>query len=79
MADKKNMGVVRLWAPEGGEHVAEVEYEVPDDGSQPQVIEHGGKTYVWNQRNSQYRQTESVKSAGKADPEAFTPAQAQKA
>lgn len=76
MADKKMMVPVRLWAAEGGEHLHEIEYEMPEDGSQPQAIEHGGKLYVWNQRNSQYRQVEAVKSAGKADADAIAPAQA---
>lgn len=76
MADKKNTVPVRLWAAEGGEHVAEVEYELPEDGVQPQAIEHGGKLYVWNQRNSQYRQVDAVKSSGKADAADLAPAQA---
>lgn len=78
MADK-NMGVTRLWPADGGEHMAEVQYEVPEDGSQPTVIEHNGKTFVWNQRNSQYREAVPVKSSGKAPADALAPAQAAEA
>lgn len=63
MADETKVVPVRLFGPEGGDQLADAEYEDTGAG-QPLVIEHGGQTYVWNQRNSQYRQVDPVK-AGK--------------
>lgn len=81
---EKQMVPVRLW-DEASNVVAEVEYDaedVPEGALRPDVLEHGGKTYVWNQRNGQYRIASPVKVGGtKQDltPAQTAEAQAQKA
>lgn len=70
MADPKTG--VRLWGPEGG--VFDEAEISADDGPQPDVIQHDGKIYVFNQRNQQYREATTArastsKAADKADAE----------
>lgn len=70
MADEKKAGV-RLWGPEGGVFD---EAEIPQGDAQPDVIQHEGKFYVWNQRNGQYREAtvakaSSSKAAAPKEPE----------
>ena len=52
-----------------GQQVGAVEHE--DDLSQAAakdgVIESGGKTYVWNQRNNQWREATNVHKIGRAE------------
>jgi hypothetical protein len=75
MADKKNMTSVYLHDAEGG-HVGDAAYETPEDGVRPELINHDGKDFMWNQRNSQYRAVKAVKSSGKGDQAQLAPVQA---
>lgn len=51
---------VRLWGPEGGTFD---EVEIPAGDAQPDVVQHDGKIYVWNQRNGQYREATVAKAS----------------
>lgn len=76
MADKARVVPTRLWDNDGNV-LHEIEYEMPDDGSVPTAIEHGGKMYVRDQRREgRYVEVVAVKSSGKADPADLAPAQA---
>jgi len=79
MADEKQVYPVRLYDA-NGQYTGEVEHDVDMSGAATRsgVMRYSGKNYVYDQRNSQWREASEVYEVkGKMDkPEAAEPAKA---